>query len=101
MILMFALILLHAVSTKQRVSSLASIAGFMIFGVFLECLGYFSPPSGTHLHAKHYHVWLTHFLPLKEVLLYPIIIYPAWCAAKSLQCRSRVFEFWFVWFGSL
>ena len=93
---MFALICMHAAASKKRVWAFASIVGYLVFGFQLECLGYFTPPSGTHLHSRHYMIYLTHFLPLKEVLLYPIIFYPAWSAVRALRSKSEVFECWCV-----
>mmetsp|Transcript_3226 Transcript_3226/g.3826 ORF Transcript_3226/g.3826 Transcript_3226/m.3826 type:complete len:370 (-) Transcript_3226:303-1412(-) len=53
--------------------------GFVLFGLFQECLGYL---LSTHIHAQ-FLVQVFDFLPLKELLWYPLNLYPAWLATRQ------------------
>jgi len=69
--------LLHAMKNRN----LHLWFGFVLFGLVQEILGYV---LNTHIHAQ-FTVQLFEFLPLKEILWYPLNLYPAWLAVRQFN----------------
>merc|ERR1712125_258314 len=70
------LTLLHSLRSKR----VGFWLGFALFGLVLEIIGYV---NATHFHAQ-FLVQFLMFLPLKELLVYPVIMYPSWIAVEKL-----------------
>ena len=54
-------------------------ASFLAFGLVMEVIGYV---ADTHTHAQ-FRWQIFSFLPLKELLWYPLTLYCSWCSARS------------------
>lgn len=72
-----ALTCIHAIRSKR----FGIWLGLALFGLVLEVIGYI---GGTHFHAQ-FLVQFMMFLPLKEILFYPLTMYPSWLAVEKLR----------------
>lgn len=72
--------LFHALGSRR----IGLWIGFTFFGLVLEVIGF---AAGTHYHAQ-FLLQVVHFLPLKELLFYPLTMYPSWLAVEKLRLRK-------------
>lgn len=73
--------LLHALATRR----LYVWIGVLLFGLFQEVLGWV---VGTHFHEQ-FRVQVLEFLPLKEILVYQLILYHSHVAVQQLGIKSH------------
>mmetsp|Transcript_15395 Transcript_15395/g.20234 ORF Transcript_15395/g.20234 Transcript_15395/m.20234 type:complete len:175 (-) Transcript_15395:798-1322(-) len=59
--------------------------GFFIWGIILETVGFVIK---SHLHGQ-FVVQLFPFLPLKEVVWYPVVLYPSYETAKGVRFSDK------------
>jgi len=77
---MGGLTLIHAIRFKKTLLWV----GFLIYGLLLETIGYV---TATHYHGQ-FIIQVFHFLPLKEMVFYTLILYPAWAAVEQVGLQD-------------